>query len=197
MTEFPIAVPSRGSKLLGKTVSTKLDRQTLEQIILEGFFATTCIEDLPQKTRRAGLQEFGLPYAADPVISKHLARFLTRSLENVQSSQTLRSLISAEFSFELVPETIRFPVQRRGFQSRSDPALRRRPISGLRGSKADLFVQFPVAYTSRIWRWRRGRCSSDAIGSREKGYASRRAHRDLITLDLSNRCPRRPALVRR
>ena len=96
MTEFPIAVPSRGSKLLGKTVSTKLDRQTLEQIILEGFFATTGIEDLPQKTRRAGLQEFGLPYAADPVISKHLARFLTRSLENVQSSQTLRSLISAE-----------------------------------------------------------------------------------------------------
>ncbi|MGA8293427.1 MAG: hypothetical protein WB820_13175, partial [Rhodoplanes sp.] len=96
MTEFPIAVPSRGSKLLGKTVSTKLDRQTLEQIILEGFFATTGIEDLPQKTRRAGLQEFGLPYAADPVISKHLARFLTRSLENVQSSEALSALVSAE-----------------------------------------------------------------------------------------------------
>ena len=96
MTEFPIAVPTRGSSLLGKTVSTKLDRQTLEQIVLDGFFATTSIDDLPQKTRRAGLQEFGLPYAADPVISKHLARFLTRSLENVQSSQTLSSLVSAE-----------------------------------------------------------------------------------------------------
>ena len=33
MTEFPIAVPTRGSSLLGKTVSTKLDRQTLEQIV--------------------------------------------------------------------------------------------------------------------------------------------------------------------
>jgi hypothetical protein len=96
MTEFPIAVPTRGSSLLGKTVSTKLERHTLEQIVLDGFFATTGIDDLPQKTRRAGLQEFGLPYAADPVISKHLARFLTRSLENVQSSQALSSLVSDE-----------------------------------------------------------------------------------------------------
>jgi hypothetical protein len=96
MTEFPIAVPSRGSSLFGGTVSTKLDRATLEQIVLDGFFATTGIEDLPQKTRRAGLQEFGLPYASDPVISKHLARFLKRSLENVESSEALRSLIGPE-----------------------------------------------------------------------------------------------------
>lgn len=96
MTEFPIAVPTRGSSLLGKTVSTTLDRQTLEQIVLDGFFATTSIDDLPQKTRRAGLQEFGLPYAADPVISKHLARFLARSLENVRSSETLSALVSSE-----------------------------------------------------------------------------------------------------
>jgi Hsp70 protein len=96
LAEVPIAVPSRGSSLLGGTVSTKLDRATLEQVILDGFFAKTGIEDLPQKTRRAGLQEFGLPYASDPVISKHLARFLTRSLENVKSSQTLSSLVSAK-----------------------------------------------------------------------------------------------------
>ena len=95
MAEFPIAVPSRGSRLLGGTVSTKLDRQTLDQVTLDGFFAKTEITDLPQKARRA-LQEFGLPYATDPVISKHLARFLTRSLENVQASETLRSLIGAE-----------------------------------------------------------------------------------------------------
>jgi hypothetical protein len=96
MTEFSIAVPSRGASLFGGTVSTTLDRTTLEQIVLDGFFATTGIEDLPQKARRAGLQEFGLPYASDPVISKHLARFLTRSLENVESSEALRSLIGPE-----------------------------------------------------------------------------------------------------
>ena len=96
LTEFPVAVPSRGSSLFGGTVSTTLDRTTLEQIVLDGFFAKTEIDDLPQKTRRAGLQEFGLPYASDPVISKHLARFLTRSLENVDSSEALRSLIGPE-----------------------------------------------------------------------------------------------------
>jgi hypothetical protein len=96
IAEFPIAVPSRGSSLLARTVSTKLDRQTLDGVILEGFFAKTAVTDLPHKARRAGLQEFGLPYASDPVISKHLARFLTRSLENVQASETLRSLVGAE-----------------------------------------------------------------------------------------------------
>jgi molecular chaperone DnaK (HSP70) len=96
IAETPIAVPSRGSRLLGGTVSTTLDRAMLEQVILDGFFAKTGIEDLPQKARRAGLQEFGLPYASDPVISKHLARFLTRSLENVQSSPALSALVGAK-----------------------------------------------------------------------------------------------------
>jgi hypothetical protein len=93
---MPIAVPSRGSSLLRGTVSTTLERSTLEQVVLDGFFARTTIDDLPQKSRRAGLQEFGLPYASDPVISKHLARFLTRSLENVRASQTLSALVGAE-----------------------------------------------------------------------------------------------------
>jgi molecular chaperone DnaK (HSP70) len=93
--EIPIAVPSRGSKLLAKTVSTKLDRATLEQVVLDGFFALTTISDLPQESRSVGLQEFGLPYASDPVFSKHLARFLTRSLINVKASEALRALISS------------------------------------------------------------------------------------------------------
>jgi hypothetical protein len=93
LAEYPIAVPTRGSKLMGKTLSIKLDRKTLESVVVEGFFAKTAIDDLPQQARRAGLQEFGLPYASDPVISKHLARFLTRSLENVQASEALSALV--------------------------------------------------------------------------------------------------------
>ncbi len=131
IAEMPIAVPSRGSSLLGGTVSTKLDRTTLEQVILDGFFAKTGIEDLPQKTRRAGLQEFGLPYASDPVISKHLARFLTRSLENVQSSQALSSLDQRQGPFKAVPRAHRGPVQRRRLQGRSDPPARARSPGGL------------------------------------------------------------------
>jgi len=47
----------------------------------------------PAEEGGAALQEFGLPYAADPVVSKHLARFLRRSLENVRSSEDLTRLL--------------------------------------------------------------------------------------------------------
>src|SRR6202011_3654299 len=93
--QSPVAVPSRGSSLLAKTVSTKLNRATLEQVILEGFFPLTKVTDLPREFRSTGLQEFGLPYASDPVISKHLARFLTRSLINVKASEGLTSLVKS------------------------------------------------------------------------------------------------------
>jgi hypothetical protein len=93
--EAPIAVPSRGSRLLGGTLSAKLDRATLEQVILEGFFPLTDAGNLPNEGRRSGLREFGLPYAADPAVSKHLARFLSRSLANVRASEALSRLVGA------------------------------------------------------------------------------------------------------
>lgn len=80
ITELPITIPD--------LVSTKLNRQTLEQVILDGFFPINGIENTPEKIRRASLQEFGLPYATDPLISRHLARFLMRSLGNLHSGET-------------------------------------------------------------------------------------------------------------
>ena len=109
LTQAPIAVPSRGSSLFVGTVSTKLDRATVEQVILDGFFAKTTISDLPQGARRVGLQEFGLPYAADPVISKHLARFLSRSRANVTASQTLATLVEGQSGKQfLMPTAVLF-----------------------------------------------------------------------------------------
>ncbi|MBT5706858.1 Hsp70 family protein [Verrucomicrobia bacterium] len=93
LAEAAISIPSRGSSLMAGSIATKLRRETLENVVLDGFFATTSVTDLPTESRGSGLAEFGLPYAADPVISKHLARFLTRSLENVRSSEALRRLI--------------------------------------------------------------------------------------------------------
>jgi molecular chaperone DnaK (HSP70) len=96
LLETQIAVPSRGSSLLAKTVSVRMDRATLEQVVLDGFFPLTKPSELPQESRGAGLRELGLPYAADPVISKHLARFLRRSLINVKGSETLVSLVKSQ-----------------------------------------------------------------------------------------------------
>lgn len=94
LEEFPISIPSRGARLFGKTVSIRLDRPALQAVVLDGFFAATAVTDLPRETAASGLQEFGLPYASDPVVSKHLARFLTRSLRNVRASADLAGLLA-------------------------------------------------------------------------------------------------------
>jgi hypothetical protein len=95
LEQTPIAIPSRGSSLFAKTISTKLDRALLEQVVLDGFFPLTKVTDLPRESRSTALQEFGLPYAPDPVVSKHLARFLTRSLLNLKASPALTSLVQS------------------------------------------------------------------------------------------------------
>ena len=109
LAEAPISVPSRGSGLFARTVATMLHRATLSQVVVDGFFAPTAIDDLPREGRRTGLQEFGLPYASDPVISKHLAQFLTRSLQNVKASQTLSALVGASAKGQaLIPTAVLF-----------------------------------------------------------------------------------------
>lgn len=108
LNEISIAVPSRGSSLLAGSLSTMLSRESVESMILDGFFPQTAIDDLPDAAG-GGFQEVGLPYAADPVISKHLARFLSRSLTNLQSSESLRDLVAerGKHGF-LVPDAVLF-----------------------------------------------------------------------------------------
>ena len=110
LDSVPISIPSRGAGLVGGTISASLDRHTLESMILDGFFPLTSIEDLPEQQGQAGLQELGLPYASDPVISKQLARFLTRSLANVKASESLSSLVGDRAMREtfLCPDAVLF-----------------------------------------------------------------------------------------
>ncbi|MFQ3224430.1 MAG: hypothetical protein ACI8Z5_000679 [Lentimonas sp.] len=89
LSEVPVAVPSRGSSMFAGTVATTLSRATLTQIALDGFLPMIDPTVMPEELSSAGLQEFGLSYEADPVLSKHLARFLTRSLQNVQANPAL------------------------------------------------------------------------------------------------------------
>ena len=92
LTEVPLSIPSRGSSLLAGSLSATLTREAMEGMIVEGFFPMTALDDLPSD-EAAGLQELGLPYAQDPIVSKHLARFLQRSQTNVQSSEALQQLV--------------------------------------------------------------------------------------------------------
>jgi len=76
--EVQVTILGKGSSLIGGTIKATLRREQVEHV-LEGFLPKTAGTDVPQQTRRAALQELGLPYAQDPAITRHLARFLHQS----------------------------------------------------------------------------------------------------------------------
>jgi molecular chaperone DnaK (HSP70) len=83
----PVAVLGRGSKVIGGTVKTQLTRETLETVILDGFFPRCAPTDMPARGRRTGLTEIGLPYASDPAVTRHLARFLNRQGDALHATE--------------------------------------------------------------------------------------------------------------
>jgi len=74
--EQPVTILGRGSGLVGGTIKAKLHRDDVDRVIAEGFLPAVSSTEMPARQRRAGLQEIGLPYAADPAITRQMARFL-------------------------------------------------------------------------------------------------------------------------
>jgi len=84
----PIAILGRGSGLIGGTLRTELRRETVAQIIVEGFFPLCEPGARPAAATRTGIQETGLAYEADPAITRHLAQFLSRNEEGPRAMPT-------------------------------------------------------------------------------------------------------------
>ncbi len=70
-----VTVLGAGAQLVGGARSTELSREEIQQLVVDGFLPRTDPEHRPQR-RRAGIVEFGLPYASDPAVTRHLAAFL-------------------------------------------------------------------------------------------------------------------------
>ncbi|MBA5608418.1 hsp70 family protein [Duganella sp. FT3S] len=64
-----------GSRLIGGTRSVELTREEVERLVVDGFFPMGAVDDGARRGR-AAIVEFGLPYASDPAITRHLASFL-------------------------------------------------------------------------------------------------------------------------
>jgi molecular chaperone DnaK (HSP70) len=77
-TKRPVAILGRGRKVVGGTIRTDIERDEVDRILVDGFFPRCQLTDRPQSQRRTALQEIGLPYAADPGVTRHLAHFLSR-----------------------------------------------------------------------------------------------------------------------
>ncbi|MGE5359836.1 MAG: Hsp70 family protein [Bacteroidales bacterium] len=74
-----IAVPGAGRALVGGRVAADLTREEVLETLLTGFLPAVPPHDMPARGSRTGLREFGLPYATEPAITRHLAAFLTRA----------------------------------------------------------------------------------------------------------------------
>ena len=64
-----------GSRLIGGSRSADVTREEVAALVVDGFFPKVELGDTAKKGR-AGIVEFGLPYAQDAAITRHLASFL-------------------------------------------------------------------------------------------------------------------------
>ena len=78
LSAAPVTILGRGRSVIGGTIKGELTRDELQREILDGFFPQCAQGEVPRQARAVGFQEIGLPYAADPGVTRHLAYFLAR-----------------------------------------------------------------------------------------------------------------------
>ena len=72
-----ISVLGRGSKLIGGSLKTTIQKKEIEELIVDGFIPLIGPEEMSLTERRTGIQQIGLPYAQDARLSSQLAKFLS------------------------------------------------------------------------------------------------------------------------
>ncbi len=74
--QLSLTLPGAGARLIGGGLQITVDRDEIRQLLLDGFLPEVDLAARPA-ARHSGFQEFGLPFAADPAITRYLASFLT------------------------------------------------------------------------------------------------------------------------
>jgi len=74
--KWTLTLPGSGSRLIGGGLQVSVTRDEAQSLLIDGFFPDVPLEARPLVSQ-SGFQEFGLPYAPDPAITKYLAQFLT------------------------------------------------------------------------------------------------------------------------
>lgn len=77
----PVTVLGRGRRLIGGSVSIELTRDEVVAVLRDGFFPAVSLEARPARRPMSGFKELGLPFEADPAITRHLSHFLKQQAE--------------------------------------------------------------------------------------------------------------------
>jgi hypothetical protein len=88
--EQPVTILGKGTGLVGGTIKATLKRDDIGTVLRDGFLPETPSTEMPARQRRVGLQEMGLPYAADPAMTRHMARFLRQQASTAEHGAVRR-----------------------------------------------------------------------------------------------------------
>ena len=102
-----ISVLGTGSSIIGGTLKTEITRAEALELALEGFLPLTPRGEKPKEEKRSLFRELGLPYVADPAISRHLSAFLESSGSESKSQVPDAILFNGGF---FIPEILRTRV---------------------------------------------------------------------------------------
>ncbi|HBM97653.1 TPA: hypothetical protein DD394_09330 [bacterium UBP9_UBA11836] len=71
-----VITPGVGSKLIDSALQTEVSRQEIQELILNGFFPEVPFTEPISNDHKVGLQQWGLPYASDPIVPHYLSSFM-------------------------------------------------------------------------------------------------------------------------
>ena len=86
----PVTLLGRGSKLIGGSIRTEVTADDLRTVLIDGFLPRVASDAVPARQRRVGIQELGLPYAADAAVTRQLARFLRQPVAAAATASVRR-----------------------------------------------------------------------------------------------------------
>ncbi|MEW6439541.1 MAG: Hsp70 family protein [bacterium] len=148
-----ITVVGSGGKLIAGTLKSALTREKAEELILDGFFPFTAVGEEPRGGQRTGLSEFGLPYAQDPAVTRHLSAFWQRHRALLERETGRPSPLPDFVLFNggaLTPASIRSRMRAvigRWFEGEAGPEWM---PEELENPRPDLAVAVGAAYYGRV-----------------------------------------------
>ncbi|HBA85676.1 MAG TPA: molecular chaperone DnaK [Verrucomicrobia bacterium] len=166
-----------GARLIGGALQVELTRDEVERLLVDGFFPRTSAHDKPSQAS-SGFQEFGLPYAADPAVTRHLAAFLTGHQTAGGAERLIEALPDTLLFnggvFESPALKVRLAEVLNAWRAAADPGAA--PIRILPNERLDLAVAAGAAWFGVVRRRRGRRISAGLarayyvqVGSREAG----------------------------
>ena len=79
--QVDVTLQGRGSGLIAGSLKTTLEKEKIQNILVDGFIPKVSPSEQSSIEKRGGIQEIGLPFAQDPRISAQLAKFLSMTGE--------------------------------------------------------------------------------------------------------------------